>query len=81
MIAKNSIKDPGRALEIGSNVCSGFASRSPKAALLLLPEVINFYPTEKGLYLGKFVYLVLYKWNRKLIDYTHQHHLKIKILI
>ena len=81
MIAKASIKDPRPALEIGANVCSGLASRSPKAALSSLTEVINFYHTGKGLYLGKFVNHVLDKWNKRLIDYTHQHHLKMIILI
>ena len=28
------LKNPGRALEIGANVGSAFASQSPKAALL-----------------------------------------------
>ena len=30
--AKNVLKNPGRALEIGANVDTAFASRSPKAA-------------------------------------------------
>ena len=54
-MAKNVLKNPGRPLEIGANVGSAFASRNPKAALTSLPEVINFYHTGKGLYLGKFV--------------------------
>ena len=54
-MAKNVLKNPGRALEIGANVGSAFASRNPKAALTSLPEVINFYHTGKGVYLGKFV--------------------------
>ena len=54
-MAKNVLKNPGRALEIGANVGSAFASKNPKAALPTLPEVINFYHTGKGLYLGKFV--------------------------
>ena len=54
-MAKNVLKNPGRALEIGANVGTAFATRSPKAALSSLPEVINFYHTGKGLYLGKFV--------------------------
>ena len=54
-LAKNVLKNRGRALEIGANVGSAFASRNPKAALTSLPEVINFYHTGKGLYLGKFV--------------------------
>ena len=32
-MAKNVLKNPGRALEIGANVGSAFASRNPKAAL------------------------------------------------
>ena len=54
-MAKNVLKNPGRALEIGANVGSAFTSRNPKAALTSLPEVINFYHTGKGVYLGKFV--------------------------
>ena len=68
--AKYVLKNPGRALEIGANVGSAFASRSPKAALSSLQEVINFHHTEKGLYLGKFVYIMLYKWTKNVIEYT-----------
>ena len=51
--ATNALKNPSRFLEIGANVAA--ASRTPKAALSALPEVINFHHTGKGLYLGKFV--------------------------
>ena len=54
-LAKNVLKNPGRALEIGANIATAAATKSPKAALSTLPEVINFYHTGKGLYLGKFV--------------------------
>ena len=54
-LAKNALKNPTRFLEIGANVATAAASRNPKAALSALPEVINFYHTGKGLYLGKFV--------------------------
>ena len=54
-IATNVIKKPARSLEIGANVATAASSRNPKAALSTLPEVINFYHTGKGLYLGKFV--------------------------
>ena len=54
-IATNALKNPYRCLEIGANVAAATASRNPKAALSALPEVINFYHTGKGLYLGKFV--------------------------
>ena len=53
-MAKNVLKNPGRALKIGANVGTAFASRNPKAALTSLPEVINFYHTGKGLYLPRF---------------------------
>ena len=53
-MAKNILKNPGRALEIGANVGTAFAPRNPKAALTSLPEVINFYHTGKGLYLPRF---------------------------
>ena len=58
-LATNVLKNPGRALEIGANVATAAASRNPKAALSTLPEVIIFYHTGKGLYLGKFVYVFI----------------------
>ena len=54
-LATNALKNPASFLEIGANVATAAASRNPKAALSTLPEVINFYHTGKGLYLGKFV--------------------------
>ena len=54
-LATNVLKNPGRALEIGANIATAAATKSPKAALSTLPEVIKFYHTGKGLYLGKFV--------------------------
>ena len=54
-LAKNVLKNPSRALDITANIASAAASRSPKNLLSTLPEVINFYHTGKGLYLGKFV--------------------------
>ena len=54
-LAKNAIKNPSRFLEIGANVATAAESKNPKAALSAIPEVINFYHTGKGLYLGKFV--------------------------
>ena len=47
-MAKIVLKYPGQVLEIGANVVSAFASRSPKAALSSLPEVKKFYHTGKG---------------------------------
>ena len=54
-LATNIFKNPGRALEVGANICTALATKSPKAALSTLLEVINFYHTGKGVYLGKFV--------------------------
>ena len=54
-LATNVLKNPGRALEIGANIATAAATKSPKAALSTLPEVIKFYHTGRGLYLGKFV--------------------------
>ena len=54
-LATNVLKNPARALEIGANVATAAASRSPKAALSTLPEVIKFYHEGRGLYLGKFI--------------------------
>ena len=54
-LATNVLKNPSRALEIEANIASAAATKSPKAALSTLPEVINFYHTGKGLYFGKFV--------------------------
>ena len=53
-MAKNVLKNPERALEIGANLGTAFASQNPKAALTSLPEVISFYHTGKGLYLPRF---------------------------
>ena len=54
-LAKNVLNNPGRALDLTAKTATAAASKSPKAALSTLPEVINFYHTAKGVYLGKFV--------------------------
>ena len=54
-LAKNVLSNPGRALDLTAKIASAAATKSPKAGLSTLPEVINFYHTGKGLYLGKFV--------------------------
>ena len=54
-LAKNIINNPGRALDLTAKRATAAATKSPKTALSTLPEVINFYHTGKGLYLGKFV--------------------------
>ena len=54
-LAKNVLSNPGRALDLTAKIATAAATKSPKAALSTIPEVINFYHTGKGLYLGKFV--------------------------
>ena len=54
-LAKNVLSTPGRALDLTAKIATATATKSPKAVLSILPEVINFYHTGKGLYLGKFV--------------------------
>ena len=54
-LAKNLLSNPGRAFDLTAKIATAAASKSPKAALSPLPDVINFYHTGKGLYLGKFV--------------------------
>ena len=54
-LAKNVLCNPGRALDLTAKIATAAATKIPKAALSALPEVINFYHTGKGVYLGKFV--------------------------
>ena len=53
-LAKNVISNPGRALDLTAKIATAAATKSPKAALSTLPEVINFYHTGRGLYLPRF---------------------------
>ena len=54
-LAKNVLSNPARALDLTAKIATAAASRSPKAVLSTLPEVMNFYHMGKGIYLGKFV--------------------------
>ena len=54
-MTKNVLKNPGRALDLTAKIATAAASKNSKQALLTLPELITFYNTGKGLYLGKFV--------------------------
>ena len=55
-LAKNVLSNPGRALDLTAKIATAAATKSPKAALSTLPEVINFYHKGRGVYLGKFIY-------------------------
>ena len=54
-MAKNVLKNPTRALDITASIATAAASKNPKNVMSTLPELITFYNTGKGLYLGKFV--------------------------
>ena len=54
-MAKNVLSNPGQALDLTAKIATAAASRNSKQALSTLPELITFYNTGKGLYLGKFV--------------------------
>ena len=58
-MSKNVLKNPSRALDITANIATAAASRNPKNVMKTLPELITFYNTGKGLYLGKFVYIFI----------------------
>ena len=54
-MAKDVLSNPTRAIDLTAKIATAAASRNPKQALSTLPELITFYNTGKGLYLGKFV--------------------------
>ena len=54
-MATNVLSNPGRALDLTGKIATAVASRKSKQVLSTLPELITFYNTGKGLYLGKFV--------------------------
>ena len=54
-MAKNVLSNPVRALDLTAKTAIAAASKNSKQALSTLPELITFYNTGKGLYLGKFV--------------------------
>ena len=72
-MARNVLSNPGRALDLTAKIAKAAASRNSKQALSTLPELITFYNTGKGLYLGKFVEIILYKWKQKPKDCTPMH--------
>ena len=52
---KNVLNNPAKALDITANIATAAVSRNPKNVMKSLHELITFYNTDKGLYLGKFV--------------------------
>ena len=53
-MAKNVLTNPGRALDLTAKIATAAASKNSKQALSILPELITFYHTGKGLYLPRF---------------------------
>ena len=70
-LATNELKNPGRALEIRANIATAAATKSPKAALSTLPEVINFSHTGKGFILGN-LYKHSYSSTNNNYNYTYR---------
>ena len=54
-MAKNVLSNSGRAIDFLAKIATAAASRNSQQALSTIPELITFYNTGKGLYLGKFV--------------------------
>ena len=79
-MTKNILSNPRRALDLTAKRATAAASRNSKQALSTIPELITFYNTGKGLYIGKFVQIILYKGSKEQIDYIPQQHLKLLIL-
>ena len=73
-LATNVLKSPGRALCITAKIATAAAGRNPKYVMRALPELKTSYNTGKGLYLGKFVYNMVYKWIKNVKGFTHLYH-------
>ena len=54
-LAKNVLSNPGRASDLTAKIETAAASKYSKQVLSTIPDLITFYNTGKGLYLGKFV--------------------------
>ena len=54
-LATSVMKNPERALEIGTNIGSDAVSKNLKAVLSTIPDSTHFYQNVDGLHLGKFL--------------------------
>ena len=73
-LAKNVLSNPTRALDITAKIATAATSKNSKQALSTLPQLITFYNTGKGLYLGKFVKFMINKRKKEVIVYNHLYH-------
>ena len=55
ILAKNVLSNPERALVLTAKKANAVLSKNSKQALSTLPELITFYNTGQGFYLGIFV--------------------------
>ena len=69
-LAKNVLSNLTRALVIPANIATAAASRNIKKVISSLPQMISFYQTGTGLYLPRFIKIMLFKGTKKQIDYT-----------
>ena len=58
-MATTVMKSLGRVSEIGANIGSAAVSKIPRAASSSIPDVLLFYRTGKGLYLGILVQILI----------------------
>ena len=54
-MSKNVLSNPGRDLDLIAKIATAAVSKKFEEALSSFPELITFYNTGNGLYLGKFV--------------------------
>ena len=82
-MAKNVSSNPGRALDLTAKLARAAVSKKSKSkqALSTLPELITFYNTREGLYVGKFVSiffdLLIKEYEQKLQLHIKEHHCSI----
>ena len=72
-MAKNVLSNPGRALDLTAKIATAAASKNSKQALSTLSELITFYNTGRGLYLGKFVQFPIYKNHTLIRDCIYKY--------
>ena len=54
-MAKDVLSNPGRDLDLTAKIATAAVSKKSEEVLSTFPELITFYNTGKGLYLGKFL--------------------------
>ena len=52
-VGKKVLNNPGRAIELATNIGTAAASKNPRMIAATAPDIIKFVHQGKGLYLGK----------------------------